>query len=52
MRSHAVERTSMAPVPGVGKKPMMRDLVSTARSESQRSAVDPGLGGGCQGAPG
>ncbi len=29
MRSHAVERTSIAPVPGVGKKPMMRDLVST-----------------------
>src|SRR5262249_26351939 len=29
MRSHAVERTSIAPVPNVGKKPMMRDLVST-----------------------
>jgi len=29
MRSHAVERTSIAQVPGVGKKPMMRDLVST-----------------------
>ena len=29
MRSHAVERTSIAPVPSVGKKPMMRDLVST-----------------------
>ena len=28
MRSHAIERTPIAPVPGVGK-PIMRDLVST-----------------------
>src|SRR5215467_1515188 len=28
MRSHAAERTSIAPVPGIGK-PTMRDLVST-----------------------
>src|SRR5262252_6206314 len=42
MRSHAVERTSIAPVPNVGKKPMMRDLVSTRdlRPREVRSILD------------
>ena len=41
MRSHAAERTSIAPVPGVGK-PVMRDLVSTRdlSSGEVRSILD------------